>query len=276
MQHLIYHALSLEGVLECCASQTNNIIFIAIYRPSGADFFEFLRILFLILDIVSAESKIIVIGGDWNVDLLPSTKQKTEKTNLIDICSSYQLYHTIYEPTRVHYTGSSTCVDNLFVDCINNVTSAGCLEYNVSDHSGIYLNLSITKFNRIEKTDVVRNISNNNINGLLNSLKNESWDDVLQMHDPDMSFDAFFSSFIYYFNINCPLIKISNHNSRKKSNWLTPELIDLRNYVSAYHNLSKKYPIFKNAYKEVNIMYRNQLNIAKQNFHNELITNLKK
>lgn len=127
------------GELYIPGKNCRNIVFIVLYRPPLSDLDIFLEKLSCILDLLQSENKLIVMGGDFNINFLTSS---TPKQHILDLCSSHNLVSVINVPTRV-CNNSVSCIDNFFVNLDNNCFTASCSDYNLSDHYAQELDISI-------------------------------------------------------------------------------------------------------------------------------------
>lgn len=141
--------LTTEYVFETCAVEIPklNIILVLIYWPERNRQAElFFRSLEKLLHIVTLQNsnKKIIIGGDFNIDVLVPDNLTNTLNNLM---KSYNFRQLIKEPTRITPT-SATCIDLLFVNYEDNSLHTKGVEYGLSDHKGILINIHNTKRER--------------------------------------------------------------------------------------------------------------------------------
>ncbi|KAF6208413.1 hypothetical protein GE061_016869 [Apolygus lucorum] len=141
----ILSSLTRVNVLECSAIEIPNldgprILVLSVYRAYGSDASEFMECLEDILTVAHCydETAVIVLAGDFNVDLLP--KQSKPKDDLLNLFYSFDLLPTVVdEPTRV-FNQSRTCIDNIYQNYDKELRADVHHNY-LSDHTGQYLNI---------------------------------------------------------------------------------------------------------------------------------------
>ena len=85
-----------------------------------------------LLNKASSENKVLLLTGDFNVDLLKADINK-DFEDYLDILYSYHLLPHIIFPTRVTDI-TSTLIDNIFFNSIKFNTVSGNLTSSISDH----------------------------------------------------------------------------------------------------------------------------------------------
>ena len=87
--------------VEIIQIRESNIIFGSVYRPPGTDVTVFNNELIKILNIVNAhKSKLAIIAGDYNLDLLKIEKHAPTDEFLNTLLSHF-ISPVIYNPTRI-------------------------------------------------------------------------------------------------------------------------------------------------------------------------------
>ena len=118
-----------------------NIIISCIYRPPDGNIEQFFDEFHTLLNKVSKMNKIILIGGDFNLNLLQS-KSDNRAAQFTDLLFSHNIFPTISRPTRVGLT-SNTLIDGIFTNSMNPGTSGVIIELTISDHFPIILDIDI-------------------------------------------------------------------------------------------------------------------------------------
>ncbi|KAI5641205.1 endonuclease-reverse transcriptase domain-containing protein [Phthorimaea operculella] len=134
---------SVEFILEISAVELedkNTILIVAYWPEENREFKIFYATLEKILQrlSVSDKNKNIIIGGDFNINVLVNSKLTRTVLNLM---RSNNFTQHIAEPTRITST-SSKCIDLLFTNFINSQLVTTVNEYGLSDHKGV---LTISK-----------------------------------------------------------------------------------------------------------------------------------
>ena len=111
-----------EKDLEICAIKLalykTNIIIIVVYRSPSGDYNYFLKKLEIILKSLCTIKTEFIICGDINVDYLHHHSRKQQLDLLL---ANYNLTSIVNFPTRT-VNGSSTAIDNFFIDISRNYT----------------------------------------------------------------------------------------------------------------------------------------------------------
>ena len=93
-------------------SDGKNVIIGSIYRPSSLSHHIFTGYLEKLLDVLEEEKKTVILGGDFNYNLLDVNDQETLRFS--NFFASYGYLPTIFEPTRVQ-NNKQSLLDNFFV-----------------------------------------------------------------------------------------------------------------------------------------------------------------
>jgi hypothetical protein len=119
-----------ERVIEISCVELNHCLIICVYRPPASNFDIFETTLEEVLRRATRCAKPVIICGDFNIDILKNT---SERTKLINLFKCFNLCHLFSDPTRITAT-SKTCIDNIF--CNYNCESKHIISYLRSDHTG--------------------------------------------------------------------------------------------------------------------------------------------
>lgn len=95
------------------------------YRPPSADYTDFLYMLENLLEITTDKNRLVVIAGNFNIDVLPTGNER-QKYLLVYLLNPYNMKMTIDQPTRA----SATCLDNIIISNYIHCKA----EVNISDH----------------------------------------------------------------------------------------------------------------------------------------------
>ena len=105
-----------EQVLEIAALRINlnkkKYIIFCLYRAPTADLEYFFDHLESILQSLYNPKIHFILSGDFNINLLKSSQQKTQLVNFLKM---HNVIGTVYFPTRITTT-SATMIDNIFID----------------------------------------------------------------------------------------------------------------------------------------------------------------
>lgn len=133
-----------------------------------------------LLSSVFIENKIVLIGGDFNIEM---KDDNVNKFDMIALLSSFRFVHTISDYTRVT-SQTKSCIDNIFVNFKNDF--AVVLDSNISDHSAQKISFSLKN-----KTKPIlshrRFFNETNIHIFLQSIQSETWENVLCISRPNVN-----------------------------------------------------------------------------------------
>jgi len=116
--------------------QTGGKIIACVYRPPNSNLSCFNESYSKLLDKLMSEKHEIYIAGDFNVNLL-SHETHIESGNFLNTVIEHSQFPTIVKPTRFGKT-STTLIDNIFTNSINNDYTAGLIITDLSDHLPVF------------------------------------------------------------------------------------------------------------------------------------------
>ena len=118
-----------------------KVIIGCLYKPPSLSHSLFVEYLSHVLDTIEKENKFVILAGDFNYNLINSSTDN----NVISFCnllSSHGFISTISKPTRI-INGSSTLLDNIFVNNHEYLKQSGVFQEDISDHFPIFNLFSI-------------------------------------------------------------------------------------------------------------------------------------
>lgn len=155
----IWDELFIEVIMTNDRSLSNRqkIVIGNLYRPprdSLSNYDKFFSDLEEILSHLQVYKEVI-LTGDFNLDLL-KIKESTHVNNFFETVMSNGYIPKITFPTRIT-SHSSTLIDNCLVKMSSkfSITTAGILNYNISDHQPYFVTLDYLKTSRVE-TKLIR------------------------------------------------------------------------------------------------------------------------
>ncbi|KAI5643849.1 endonuclease-reverse transcriptase domain-containing protein [Phthorimaea operculella] len=220
--------LSVEYTIECCAVEipSQNLLVVCVYRLDRniEIFHKFIQAL---LDIVRTKDykKHIVIGGDYNIDMNPETKDK-EKLKLAKELTDYMLSSNLHlgnNPTimtRVTKTTMS-CIDLVFTN--NNDSIATVEKTGIGDHCALIYNFSMNKIKptRSKWFKKIRSFTKENLAAFREALNKVDWKQCInQNYSVNKNYNNFHSTMQIILDKTIPKIKVKITIKRKKT-WLT-------------------------------------------------------
>lgn len=261
VQYTVFENVAVQSVMGVCEFiavecqiRSQKVIVCSVYRPSGKPTDIFFDKLEEVCEIICNSRKLLLIAGDFNIDLLGTDRSAID---LISLMTSYGLQQTVFEYTRKKK--HSSCIDNIFTSC--EVSKAYVFEEHISDHTGQKVVFKIARgetsfvYRRFFKEESKKDFSIN--------LQNQNWESILDMPKSDVNaqWNAFVNTFLNLFNESFPVTRVHKYGKKKhhhysgKVDLLKKKLDDLL-FLST---LDDKYkPLYKEAKREYDITLRSE------------------
>ena len=256
------------AIIEIKILNNKGLLVACIYRTPNSPMNAFITHLDILLDRSILENKQLVIGGDFNIDLLSKNSNAQDFLTIIET-NSFQ--HLINKPTRQSIQ-TSTCIDNFIVNNNASVNSSGVIELDLSDHFGIFVDLNIREIKNVNnkrKCFYGRPRSEANNVKFLNVMLNEKWTQIYNSQDTNSKYNNFINIFSENMNMCFPTKKISIKLA-KKSPWYTQKLRKLNSIKYSLHKIKKGNTSFKNIYNKFSAFYTKSIKTAKRRYYQEL------
>jgi len=187
-----------------------------IYRAPNGQFDIFLDKLEIMIQKLLSKNKILILCGDWNLDML---HESSNQSDLLGLLQRHNLINTIQSPTRIT-NNSNTLLDLMIINKIWYKSPASVLELGLSDHSAQILSITSSKPIQTPTKSWRRNFNKNNINKFTKLLEQVRWQDVNLVSEANAKFEWFISKLTFLFNKAFPLrqvvIKKTYHDT-----WIT-------------------------------------------------------
>lgn len=210
-----------------------NIVILVIYRTPSSNLEVLFEKLEMLLDKLHHEStkKKIVIGGDFNVNMLGKNENK-DKERLTQLMESYNMYTNFTEPTRIT-PNSATCIDNIFTNFVTD--NCKIIETCLSDHTAQVINFTLPSkmLERGKKTILRRKFQDYKISQFNKLLQQQDWSPVYietcrggyESDFVNASYNAFASIFYSCFETAFPKIPTKQKQNIINKNWITKGII---------------------------------------------------
>ncbi len=244
-----------------------NIIAVCIYRPPSSDLQCYLDEFEKLIDeLTSMYSSPLIVGGDFNVDLLVKNDCTSQ---FLSVMTSLSLYPAIYKCTR---PCSGSLLDNFFISLPDFLVSA-VLSVDIADHLPIVLSIASTDQLLKSKKPIhkARHFNNINYSRFRSMLQLEGWGEVYASNDVNHAYDSFLNKFSSLFNTAFPLLTKKSDNPRKPC--ITYGLLNSAKKRSEYYKLYMKNQISKEKYVAFRNVFTNLIRLAKKNYYENLFTN---
>ena len=154
--------------------------------------------------------------------MLPASFYNANTQALLNITDIYNLKQLITEPTRITPL-SSTLIDVIFTNLLDNTTCSGVSYFGISDHSLIYVYRKISSPSVIKGTSTItyRQFKNFNRNSFRSDILAQPWDDLKGVHNPNELWLKWKTLFLEVSDVHAPLR--SKRVRGFKSPWITTE-----------------------------------------------------
>lgn len=225
-----------------------NLVIISLYRTPDSNANVFIQSTEKLLHFIISckKNKNIILTGDFNIDIIKSTKSETH--DFLNMLRSFDLYCINSQPTR-----NTACLDNIATNIYKESYSFSILGQGIlSDHAGIWANFAINKTGNSENSNVLnfkakRIVTDHRLESLKKDLMKFNWASLFSIDNVNDAFEYFLNVVKYYFNLNCPVLHIKCKENKNKSNarnkWFTPELAVMRNMLLILYD---KWKVSKN------------------------------
>ena len=158
------------------------------------------------------------------MDILKHNSDHAAK-HFLDTMYSLGLYPLIDRPSRIT-NQSSTLIDNIFTNAKEYNNVSGLLVNDITDHLPIFAFCDYPDLKRQEKKlhTKKRVINKNTIDLLADNLSEVDWDNVLNLSEVDLAYNAFLSTFVHLYNQCCPIRLVKHSSCKNDKPWLTNSL----------------------------------------------------
>ena len=201
-----------------------NVLSGVIYNHPRRDPSQFLDYLNITLKKLMKENKLIIVSGDFNLDLLAYDKRPVVE-EFLNITFAKFLQPLILQPSRYTDSQKPSLIDNIFINSIENNACSGNLISKISDHmpNFVILNKGVSKSKRIPqfKRDF-KKFNEDEFVSDVNSVR-------LLPHnstDLDGKFQHFQDKILESINKHAPLKKLSHKQAKlRKKPWITSGIL---------------------------------------------------
>ena len=162
-----------------------------VYRAPDNDIASFIHSFDYHMQVIGREKKDVYLMGDFNINLLNCDSDGRVK-DFVDFLTSFGLFALITKPTRITST-TSTLIDNIFTNCIQDDFDCGILCSDLSDHMPIFsINKGKSLTNEKVNDPVFRRvITNERVQRFKQDLLTIDWSLLYSLNDVDDSYNYF-------------------------------------------------------------------------------------
>ena len=193
-----------------------------IYRVPNSSERDFVQKYESLLTTLQNQCKNIILGGDFNIDLL-KTVTHSPSQNFLESNLRANLVPLITIPTRVTHS-TATLIDHVFTSMkifqLGNCQSR-VLKYELSDHYPCLISLGlVVKKNTTPRYILTRNLNEPNVQKVKNRLSKLNWDHLKDL-DCNTAFTNFHQKILEVLNEICPEHYVRVNSKRIKNEWMT-------------------------------------------------------
>ena len=256
--------------IEIHADGQQNLLCGVIYRHPNSNLDNFLEYISLTTEKINQESKLCLIMGDYNIDLL-KINSHTDSENFLNTLGSSCFLPHILKPTRIT-DHSASLIDNIFFNSLEHYTISGNLVYALTDHLPNFI--IFNKFSALRNNLKVykRDFSTLDEAAMIEEVRTVNWESTYSsLKDPSFMFDTFYDKISQIIDKHIPIKQLSRKELKLKSKpWITPAI---KKSISVKNRLYKKYLKTKSVHHHSKFKYyRNKLNhllkLSKRSYYN--------
>ena len=258
--------------IEFTSSNVTYLCGVIYHRPNSSPI-NFIQKLNDILEQTLSENKKIILTGDFNINLLNSSRVTTD---LINLFHGNNMLSLINKPTRLT-TSTATIIDQIWSNDYSNLIQSGILCMSISDHFPVFSVFSLKNSNPNSKkiiTHSFREYNNLNIDNFRNDLENAVWDLVVCSDDIDVSYNNFELLFVSMFKVRFPLITKKLKTKHLSKPYITPEILNLMKERDKLQKKFSKKPInFGTAFRALRNQVNNKIKQSKREYYTNKLNN---
>ena len=262
--------------IEIVNEKQKNVLLGCIYRhPRNTDD-DFIIYMQSILEKVKKENKLLVIAGDFNLNLLKHDTDDRIK-DFLNLMLSNHCQPTIMQPTRFSSENRPSLVDNIFINSIEHDTYSGNTISKITDHLPNFVFISHGNQNQIQQPDImVRDFKHFKQNEFLLDLQTtENFDNSL---DVNYNYNKFQDHFLRCLDEHAPLKKLSKRKEKmKRKPWINTEILrSIRTRDKYYKKFIKtKRQEWEVKYKTCRNKINHLIRSSKRNYYSNYFENFK-
>lgn len=191
-----------------------------IYRPPNSNFNHCLECLENVLISFMANFDIILLGGDFNVDLLNLNNINT--THLTNFLNKYDLHQLISQPTRIT-ENSKTLIDLIICSDKNFINDVNVINMEeISDHSMVDCSVKLKRNKQHQLLHTYRDFSKFDYDIFLVDLFRVNWAMIFELESIDEKVEFWNKNILEVFDMHAPYKTV--RISKSPAPWLTDNL----------------------------------------------------
>lgn len=253
-----------EVHFEVCGVKFGSFYIFCCYRSPSGNFKVFIERLELVLNYYGRNHSKLILAGDFNVDLLADSR---EKSHLITMLLAYGLKQRVRKPTRLM---KWSLLDHLYTsfDIDDNAVNVLNRDEFLSDHSPVVASILGKATSERATCEYGRRFSRHNVSTFFHCLSSEAWGSVYQAVGVNDQFNAFFDIFSFHFNNCFPVRKILQ---KQRKSWVNDEVRASSRCLKSLFALRGRYPELSEVYASYKRQHRNLIRCSKCKFYSDRI-----
>ena len=216
----------------------NTLIGVA-YKHPCKDSSGFLKYLETVLNKISRENKLVILSGDFNLNLLKFDKIPCADSFLNLMLANF-LKPLIIQPTRINDTSTPSLIDNIFINSLQLNAVSGNLIDKVSDHLPNFVIYDAKGKNNTKDISMsrdYRNFVNKNYIDDINKIDFNS--SLVNSNDLDTKYNLFQSQLLTINNKHAPLRQRTKRQRKQQlKSWISNGILKS---ISTKNSLYKKF-----------------------------------
>jgi len=254
---------------------SKKVILCNVYRPPrdlSENYLQFTEELSNICSAISDTDKEVIIGGDYNINLLLVNEKPLFKEYMESIMMN-GFFPSITLPTR--FTDQNcTLIDNFLIK-LSNISLkqvSGVIISSLSDHLPYFISLDLNFKVNCDKYIKIKKMSDNAINNFICDIQGMDLMGKFEMNKPNENYNVLHNEIVRRLNTHFPekWVKL-NHYKHKKSSWMTTEILNTIKYKDKLYKklkslspTSQEYLRKKQEFHGYNKIVKKEIRIAKQ------------
>lgn len=212
VEHLSSELVCELAAVKLALKEGGEILILGTYRPPDAPLEDALTSLESTLEVLLPANSGICIVGDFNVDSLVESR---EKSALNELLASFNIHRLPLPATRLTST-SETSIDLVCTSLDNDLLSVEVIHAHLSDHTGQITSLLFPLMKRPTDVSTRRHFNHNNMLAFKENVSHQTWDDILREEDAESAYSKFVTVVTSILDQTCPYKTSRSKPARQK------------------------------------------------------------
>ena len=227
----------LETLWLSVKQKNNKEIFVcSVYRPPKGNPETFTDTLSADIEhLLSMAKGEVFVMGDININLLRTHENNSK--NIKNAMLRLGMKQLIAGPTRMSNVSANSLLDVIFTNS-SAIASSGTLDWNVSDHMGIFVHRKMLPFSSEKQSFLCRSYKKLNLDLFKQSLMEIDQHEILDINDPNEAWLKMKKIVEDLLDDSCPVKKMNI--KKPKADWMNNEILDRIIYKDTLLKKAKK------------------------------------